>query len=59
MLNGNVVLDLGFTTKEQREIFSSQAKELGMNAEVHYLDAPKHIRKKRVEKRNIEKDPAI
>ena len=58
-LNGNVVLDLGFTTKEQRIIFSDRAKELGINSEVHYLDAPKDIRKKRVEKRNVEKDSNV
>jgi len=58
-LNGNVVLDLGFTTKEQREYFSNRALKVGVAAEVHYLDAPTDIRKKRVEKRNTEKDPAV
>jgi len=33
--NGNVVLDLGFTTKAQRDIFSGRAKELGIKSEVH------------------------
>jgi len=58
-LDGNVILDLGFTTKEQREIFSNRAKELKIDPEIHYLDAPKEIRKKRVEKRNNEKDPSV
>ena len=58
-LDGNVVLDLGFTTKEQRDVFSNRAKALGINAEIHYLDATKDIRKKRIEKRNIEKDPSV
>jgi len=58
-LNGNVVLDLGFTTKAQRGIFSDRAKELDINSEIHYLDAPKDIRKKRVDQRNIEKDPSV
>lgn len=58
-LNGNVVLDLGFTTKAQREIFSDRAKKLSINPEIHYLDAPKDTRKKRVEKRNTEKDPSV
>ena len=58
-LDGNVILDLGFTTKEQREIFSNRAKELKIDPEIHYLDAPKEIRKKRVEKRNTEKDPSV
>lgn len=58
-LNGNVVLDLGFTTKAQRDMFSNRARKLDISPEIHYLDAPKDIRKKRVEKRNIEKDPAV
>ena len=59
ILNGNVVLDLGFTTKAQRDVFSDRAKDLDINSEIHYLDAPKDIRKKRVEKRNVEKNPAV
>ena len=58
-LGGTVLLDLGFTTKEQRDVFSNKANALGINAEIHYLDAPKETRKKRVEKRNTEKDPAV
>ncbi|WP_286271483.1 AAA family ATPase [Thalassotalea hakodatensis] len=58
-LNGSVVLDLGFTTKEQRCHFTDLAKKLGIEPEVHYLSAPKDIRKKRVEKRNVEKDPIV
>lgn len=59
VLNGNVVLDLGFTTKAQRDLFSNQAKKLGINSEISYLDAPKDIRKQRVRKRNLEKDPTV
>ncbi len=59
MLDGSVVLDLGFTTKEQRDVFSDRAKALGINAEIHYLDTPKDTRKKRVKKRNLEKDPSV
>jgi len=58
-INGSVILDLGFTTKSQRDIFSNRAKEININPEIHYLDAPKNIRKKRVDKRNIEKDPSV
>lgn len=58
-LNGNVILDLGFTTKAQREMFSGRAKKLNINSEVHYLNSPKDIRRKRVEKRNKEKDPDV
>lgn len=58
-LNGNVVLDLGFTTKAQRDIFSKKAEKIAITSEIHYLDAPKDIRRQRVEKRNTEKDPAV
>ena len=58
-IGNNVILDLGFTTKEQRDIFANRAKQIELNPEVHYLDVPKEIRKKRVEQRNIEKDPAV
>jgi predicted kinase len=58
-IDGNVILDLGFTTKEQRNLFYSRAKALGINAEVHYLDAPKETRKQRIDKRNTEKDPSV
>lgn len=58
-LGGNVVLDLGFTTKDQRGVFVEKAKHLGLQAEVHYINAPPDVRKARVEKRNTEKDPAV
>jgi len=58
-LNGNVVLDLGFTTKAQRDAFSEKAKLIGIDSELHYLDAPKDIRKARVEQRNQQKDPSV
>jgi predicted kinase len=56
---GSVVLDLGFTTKDQRGTFIEKGKKIGIDAEVHYLDAPADIRKQRVAKRNSEKDPAV
>lgn len=58
-LGGNVVLDLGFTTKAQRGLFVGKASELGIRAEIHYLDAQKEVRRKRVAKRNIEMDPKV
>lgn len=58
-LNGNVLLDLGFTTKTQRDFFVTKANTLHINTEIHYLDIPKHIRLNRIKKRNIEKDPAV
>ena len=59
MLDGKVVLDLGFTTKAQRGVFCERAKSLNFVPEIHYLAAPEDVRKKRVEKRNIEKDPSV
>jgi len=58
-IDGNVILDLGFTTKEQRDVFSNKAKALGIKPEVHYLHAPTETRRKRVDKRNLEKDPSV
>ncbi|RXJ72227.1 hypothetical protein CS022_16895 [Veronia nyctiphanis] len=58
-LDGNVVLDLGFTKKSQRDYFVEKASELGIEAEIHYLDAPIDVRKQRVNKRNIDKNPEL
>ena len=58
-INGNVILDLGFTTKEQRDVFTDRARALGINPEVHYLNAETDVRKQRVDKRNLEKDPSV
>ncbi|GAB1620964.1 AAA family ATPase [Agarivorans albus] len=58
-LDGNVVLDLGFTTKALRDIFVNNAKALHINAEVHYIEATSETRKQRVAKRNMEKDPKV
>ena len=56
---GNVVLDLGFTTRAQRQVFVDRAKRLGIDAEVHFVDAPADVRRRRVAKRNAEKDPSV
>lgn len=58
-LGGIVVLDLGFTTHEQRGLFFDRAKALNIDAELHFLNASKAVRKGRVEKRNSEKDPTV
>ncbi|PKG37247.1 ATP-binding protein [Psychromonas sp. Urea-02u-13] len=58
-IDGNVILDLGFTTKAQRDIFADKARALGINPEVHYLNASTETRKLRVDKRNTEKDPSV
>lgn len=58
-MDGNVVLDLGFTTREQRGVFINKGVELGIEAELHYLDAPLDTRRQRVKTRNQEKDPSV
>ena len=58
-IDGNVVLDLGFTTKDQRAVFFNRGTALNINAELHYLDAPPDIRQQRVKTRNQEKDPSV
>ena len=56
---GSVVLDLGFTTRAQRAVFFGHAGQLDLSPEVHYLDAPRGVRKQRGDKRNLEKDPRL
>ena len=56
---GSVVLDLGFTTKLQRQLFVEKADQIGIFAEVHYIKASVETRRKRVKKRNSEKDPTL
>ena len=50
-----VVLDLGFTKFEKRELFSSLAEEQKIPTQIHYVKAPRGIRRNRVLERNIEK----
>ncbi len=50
-----VVLDLGFTKFEKRELFSSLAKEQNISTQIHYIKASHGIRRNRVLERNIEK----
>lgn len=59
LLEGVVVLDLGFVTKSERQVFYKKARELNIAAELHYLQAPKETRKERVENRNKEQDPLV
>jgi predicted kinase len=56
---GNVILDLGFTTKSQRNKFVEKSNMIGASPEVHYLEVSTDIRKQRVKKRNSEKDPNV
>lgn len=53
----NVVLDLGFTTREHRFRHRAQAEQRG--ASVHFVDVPSELRRARVTKRNEERDPQL
>ena len=54
-----LILVCGSTGAGETTYSLNVAKALGINAEVHYLEVQKEVRKKRVEKRNTEKDPAV
>ena len=49
------ILDLGLSKFTHREKFRTFAKEKGYEAQIHFLDIPKEIRKQRVQNRNSEK----
>ncbi len=51
----NVVLDLGFTKVAKRKLFQSLAEERGFSTQLHFVNAPHSIRRKRVLERNINK----
>ena len=48
-----VVLDLGFSKKEQRDRVKSWIESAGYKAELHFLDVPVDVRRKRVQARNL------
>jgi predicted kinase len=50
-----VILDLGFTTLDQRQKFRALAAEAGLMAAVHYVDVGADERWRRVEQRNAER----
>jgi predicted kinase len=58
-VDGKVILDLGFTTRAQRKHFFDKASDIGIAAQLHYLVAPPTVRRKRVKKRNKEKNPVV
>ncbi len=57
--DSSVILDLGFTTKDQRRVFHRWAEDMNITPELHYLKASRKLRKLRVAKRNREKDPNL
>lgn len=48
----DIVLDLGFSKQTQRKKFYDLVREAGLTSQLHYLDIPVDLRKKRVEHRN-------
>jgi predicted kinase len=60
LVNGGiVVLDLGFTTKAQRDLFVDKSAQIGILCEIHYIKTALNVREERVKKRNLEKDPSV
>jgi len=53
-LGTNVILDFGFWTREEREDYRSQAKQLGASSEVHFLDVPDDELLRRLAQRNTQ-----
>lgn len=49
--NQDVILDMGFWTKESRDEARKQALELGLEPEVHYVYAPDEVLKERISHR--------
>ena len=48
------VFDCGFTNSAERAIFVNWAEEQGFSLQLHFVDVPKEVRWKRVQKRNAE-----
>jgi len=51
----HAILDLGFAKEQRRMAFYAFAKAQQIPLQIHFLDVPKGVRKKRVVKRNTEK----
>ena len=51
----DVILDLGFFTREQRERIAMAARGLGLETRLHYLPVAAEVRWERVNRRNTEK----
>jgi predicted kinase len=53
-LGGNVILDFGFWSREEREDFRLRAKKLGASSEVHFLEVPEAELMQRLSARNTQ-----
>ena len=53
--NNEIILDLGFTKRQKRQLFEKLAKDHSKEVQLHYIDAEHSIRRKRVLERNVNK----
>ncbi len=51
-LNQDVILDFGFWSRASRDEARAKAKAVGATTKLYFLDAPEHVLKERVRKRN-------
>ena len=58
-LNGNVILDLGFTRRKYRDRFKELGKTVNADVEIHSLQASVAVRKQRIKQRNSDKNPSL
>ena len=54
-----IILDCGFTNRQEREIFYNWADEQGFSVTLHFLDVDPETRWQRVENRNAERGPTF
>lgn len=52
---GNVILDLGFMKRAQRQAATARAAATGAKVQWHFLDAPHAVRRARVAARNLQR----
>lgn len=53
-LGTNVILENGFWSKDERMSYTTTAKKVGANVELHYLDVSEAELWRRIEKRNLD-----
>lgn len=55
----DIVFDLGFGAREQRQYYRDRILAPGAKAFIHFLDVPTDMRREQVRRRNQERDPAL
>jgi predicted kinase len=53
----NVILESGFWSRQEREVFRERARELGADTKLHYLEVPIEELKSRLARRNAALPP--